>query len=69
MVVPTKQVTKLEQKAVVGKTKASLQHGDGGYADRVIASIHGLKTYLDLPYRRLLDVLYEMPRIARNLGL
>ncbi|GCF14463.1 IS5/IS1182 family transposase [Haloarcula mannanilytica] len=32
-------------------------------------SIHGLKTYLDLPYRQLLDVLYEMPRIDRILGL
>jgi len=35
----------------------------------VIVSIHGLKTYLDLPYRRLLDVLYEMPRIGQILGL
>ncbi|GAB3687898.1 hypothetical protein GCM10028857_21480 [Salinarchaeum chitinilyticum] len=40
----------------------------GGYADWVIVSIHGLKTYLDLPYRRLLDVLYEMPRIDRILN-
>jgi len=35
----------------------------------VIVSIHGLKTYLDLPYRRLQDVLYDMPRIDRILDL
>lgn len=50
----------LAQKAVVGNAKPALQRGDGGYADWVIVSIHGFKTYLDLPYRRLLDVLYEM---------
>ena len=65
----TKQVVTLAQKAVVGNTKPALQRGDGGYADWVIVSIHGLKTYLDLPYRRLLDVLYEMPRIDRIIGL
>ncbi|MDL0137889.1 IS5/IS1182 family transposase, partial [Halobacterium salinarum] len=65
----TKQVVTLAQKAVVGNAKPALQRGDGGYADWVIVSIHGLKTYLDLPYRRLLDVLYEMPRIGRILGL
>jgi hypothetical protein len=30
----------------------------------VIVAIHGLREYLDLPYRRLLDVLSEMPRIT-----
>jgi IS5 family transposase len=65
----TKNVVTLAQKAVVGSAKPALQRGEGGYADWVIVSIHGLKTYLDLPYRRLLDVLHEMPRIARILGL
>jgi hypothetical protein len=60
----TKKVTTLAQKAVVGNAKPALQRGDGSYADWVIVSIHGLKTYLDLPYRQLLDVLYEMPRIG-----
>jgi len=74
LVVLTKQpasrkVVTLAQKAVVGNAKPALQRGDGGYADWVIVSIHGLKTYLDLPYRRLLDVLYEMPRIGRFLDL
>jgi hypothetical protein len=65
----TKQVVTLAQKAVVGNPKPAVQKGFGGYADWLIVSIHGLKTYLDLPYRRLMDVLHEMPRIARILGL
>ena len=65
----TRKDVTLAQKAVVGNAKSALRRGDGGYADWVIVSIHGLKTYLDLPYRRLLDVLYEMPRIDRILGL
>jgi IS5 family transposase len=65
----TKQVVSLAQKAVVGNPQPAVQRGEKGYADWVMVSIHGLKTYLDLPYRRLLDVLYEMPRIVRILGL
>jgi IS5 family transposase len=65
----TKQVVTLAQKAVVRNAKTALRRGEGGFADWVIVSIHGLKTYLDLPYRRLLDVLHEMPRIARILDL
>jgi IS5 family transposase len=65
----TKKVVTLAQKAVVGNPSPALRRGRNGYADWVIVSIHGLKTYLDLPYRRLLDVLYEMPRISRILGL
>jgi IS5 family transposase len=65
----TKNVVTLAQKPVVGNAKPALQLGDGGYVAWVIVSIHGLKTYLDLPYRRLLDVLHEMPRIARIFDL
>jgi len=65
----TSRVVSLAQKAVVGNPKPPVQKGFGGYADWVIVSIHGLKTYLDLPYRRLLDIMHEMPRIARILGL
>jgi hypothetical protein len=42
----------------------ALRCGAGGYADWVIISIHGHNTYLDLPYRQLLEVLYEMLRIV-----
>jgi len=65
----TKETVTLTQKAVVGNAKPAVQCGYGGYADWVIVSIHALKTYLNLPYRRLLDVLREMPRIARILVL
>jgi IS5 family transposase len=34
-----------------------------------IVAIHGLREYLDHPYRRLLDVLHEMSGIVENLGL
>jgi len=60
----TKMVVTLAQKAVVGNPKPAVQNGFGGYADWVIVSIYGLKTYLDLPYRRLLDILHEMSRIT-----
>jgi len=65
----TRRIVSLAQKAVVGAPEPAFQPGETGFADWVIVSIHGLKTYLDLPYRRLLDVLHEMPRIARILGL
>jgi IS5 family transposase len=65
----TKRVVSLAKKAVVGNPRPAYEPGDSGYADWVIVAIHGLREYLDHPYRRLLDVLYEMPRIDRILGL
>jgi IS5 family transposase len=65
----TRTFVSLAQKAVVGVPAPAVQKGEGGYADWVIVSIHGLKVYLDHPYRRLLDVLHEMPRICRMLDL
>lgn len=52
-------------------SSASLRHrkGDSGYADWVIVTLHGLREHLDHPYRRLLDVLREMPGIVAELGL
>lgn len=35
----------------------------------MIVAIHGLREYLDLPYQRLLDVLYEMHGIVEKLDL
>jgi IS5 family transposase len=46
-----------------------VKKGDGGYADWVIIALHGLKEHLGHPYRQLMDVLSEMPRVARRLGL
>ena len=57
------------QKAVTGEPEPAVEKGGGGYADWVIVAIHGLREYLNQPYRRLLDVLQEMPRITAKLGL
>jgi IS5 family transposase len=65
----TSRLVSLAKKAVVGKPDPAFQEGEGGYADWVIVSIHGLREYLDLPYRRLLDVLAEMHGIVEKLGL
>ena len=65
----THRIVSLSQKAVVGRQEPAFRPGEGGYADWVIVSIHGLRVYLDHPYRRLMDVLSEMPRITRILGL
>lgn len=65
----TKRVVSLAQKAVVGQPEPAVQRGNGGYADWVIVAMHGLREHLGHPYLRLLDVLYEMPRICGILGL
>jgi len=59
----------LSQKAIGNTSDKPLKKGEGGYANRVIVAIQGLREYLDLPYRRLLNVLSEMPRITGKLGL
>jgi len=33
----------------------------------VIVVIYGLREYLDLPYRRLLDVLHEIPGVIKEI--
>jgi len=58
-----KRIVSFAQKAV-----AELPAVTAGYAYWVIVSIYGLKTYFDLPYRRLLVVLYEIPTISRIVG-
>jgi IS5 family transposase len=59
----------LAQKAVAGPPAPAVKRGDGGYANWVIIALHGLREHLGHTYRQLLDVLSEMPRIARLLGL
>ena len=65
----TKQVVSLARYAVAGAPNPAYKPGDGGYADWVIVAIHGLREYLDHPYRWLVNVLYEMPRIVGIIGL
>jgi len=57
------------QKAVAGVPAQPINKRSGRYADWVIISIHALREYLDQPYRQLMEILYEMPRITRILGL
>lgn len=59
----------MSKKAVIGEPAPAVQKGDGGYADWVIVALHGLREYLNQPYRRLLDILQEMPGIVATLGL
>ncbi|WP_327051922.1 IS5 family transposase [Halomicrococcus gelatinilyticus] len=65
----TSRCVDLSKKAVTGEPAPTVRKGDGGYADWVIVAIHGLREYLDQPYRRLLDILQEVPRITAKLGL
>ena len=65
----TDRLVTLAKRAVSGNPAPPVKKGDGGYADWVIVVIHGLREYLDLPYRRLLDVLHEMHGIVEKLNL
>ena len=65
----TNRVVSLAKKAVDGEPAPAVQKGEGGYADWVIVALHGLKEHLGHPYRQLMDVLHEMPRIVAILGL
>lgn len=65
----TARCVALSQKAVGTDRDPPVKRGDGGYADWVIVTLHGLREYLDHTYRQLMDVLREMPRIVEELGL
>ncbi|MFC7072875.1 hypothetical protein ACFQJ7_13630 [Halovenus rubra] len=65
----TDRLETLANGAVSGDPSPGVKKGDGGYADWVIVVIHGLREYLDLPYRRLLDLLQEMHRVIEKLNL
>src|SRR6056297_1041785 len=65
----TSRCVDLSKKAVIGEPALAVEKGGGGYADWVIVAVHCLREYLDQPYRRLLDILQEMPGIVVQLGL
>lgn len=65
----TSTCVSLAQKAVAGPPALAVKRGDGGYADWLVLALHGLKEHLGHTYRQLLDVLSEMPRVVRRLGL
>ncbi len=63
----TERCVALYQNAVGKAPEPPFRKGECDYADWVIITLHGLREYLDLPYRRLLDVLGEMPNIVEKL--
>lgn len=65
----TRTCVRLAKKATAGPPAQPVKMGDGGYADWVMITLHGLKEHLDHSYRQLMDVLREMPRIRRILEL
>ncbi|WP_435348564.1 IS5 family transposase [Haloarchaeobius sp. HRN-SO-5] len=64
-----KTVVTFAQKAVAGEPAPAYRPGQEGYADWVILAIQGFKEYLGHDYRKLMDVLREMPRVANSLDL
>jgi hypothetical protein len=52
------------QKAVAGEPAPAYRPGKDGYADCVILAIQEFKEYLNHNYRKLMDILREMPRVA-----
>lgn len=65
----TDRLVTLAKRAVSGVPDPAVKKGDGGYADWVVIVLHGLREFLDLPYRRLLDILHEMHGIVEKMGL
>ena len=65
----TDRLVTLSKRTVSGDPAPAVKKGDGGYADWVMIVIHGLRECLDLPYRRLLDVLHEVHGIVAKMGL
>nr|WP_254864103.1 IS5 family transposase [Halovivax gelatinilyticus] len=64
-----KTVVSFAQKAVAGPPEPAYRPGEDGYADWVILAIQGLKEYFNHDYRKLMDVLREMPRVTKLLDL
>ena len=65
----TDRLVSLAKRAISGDPAPAVKKGNGGYVDWVIVVIHGLREYLNLPYRRLLDVLHEMHGVVEKLNL
>jgi hypothetical protein len=62
-------VVSLSKKAVAGEPAPAYRPGKEGYADWVILAVQGFKEYIDHDYRKLMDILREMPRVVELIGL
>ena len=65
----TSRCVDLSKNAVIGDPAPAVWKGGGSYADWLVVAIYCLREYLNQPYRRLLDILHEMPNIVATLGL
>ncbi len=65
----TADIVTLAKKAVVGSRGSAVDRLFGRYADWVIVTIHSLREYFDQSYRGVIDLIKEMPRTTRQLGL
>lgn len=65
----SKKIVSLAQHSVVGPPVPAYRPGENDYADWVILAVQGFKEYLGHPYRKLMDVLHEMPKETKTLGL
>ena len=65
----TETVVLIAQKDVAGDPAPAYRPGTDDYADWMILAVQGLKEYLGHDYRKLMDVLREMPRVTKTLGL
>lgn len=65
----TRRCVASAKKAVRSDLAPPVKLSDGGYTDWVIVALHGLRTYLNQPHRRLLNLLQDMPRIVSKFGL
>jgi hypothetical protein len=55
----TDKVVSVPQKAVTGAPAPAVSKGESGYTDWVIVSIHDPQEYLNQPYLRLMEILYD----------
>ncbi|MDR5674685.1 IS5 family transposase [Halalkaliarchaeum sp. AArc-GB] len=49
--------------------ESAAPEGGGGFADYAMIPLHCLRIYLGTSYRMTIDILTEMPRITREIGL
>lgn len=60
----TSRVVSLVKKTVGDDQEVPVQNGEDRYANWVNVALNGFQEYLGHPYRRLIDVLHEMPNIV-----
>ena len=65
----TERTVWIAKKVVDDADEPAAPEGGGGFADYAMISLHCLRIYLNTSYRMTIDLLKEMPRISREIGL